>query len=574
MDTKQSLAALIADSIENCFMGVEGLPTADDIAGFLEIPPQKEMGDYAFPCFKLSKVLRKGPPVIASMLASAVGENDLARAEQMGGYLNFFLQRDNFAQKTLETVLAAGENYGMGEEGSGKTVCLDYSSINIAKRFHIGHLSTTMIGQSLSRIYQFLGYKTVSINHLGDWGTQFGKLIYAYKAWGEKEDVETRGVEALTELYVKFHDEAEKQPELDDEGRRWFKAIEDGDEEALELFNWFKALTLRDTQRVYDLLGVQFDSYNGEAFYNDKMGRVIDELKEKNLLTISNGASIVDLDQDNSGMPPCLILKKDGATLYATRDIAAALWRKDNYDFDKCLYVVAYQQDLHFRQWFKVVEKMGYEWAKDLVHVAFGMISYEGQSLSTRKGHVVYLEDLLQSAIEKARAIIEEKSPNLENKDEVARQVGIGAVIYADLQNGRIKDINFCWEDVLSFDGETGPYVQYTHARCCSALRKAEGLETVEPDYSALSDDYAQELLRQLSRFPETVREAANRYEPSIITRAVTELCKAYNKFYYENRIIVDEAPVREARIRLTKAVKNTIKTGLYLIGMEAPERM
>ena len=574
MDTKQSLAALIADTIEECFMGVDGLPTADDIAGFLEIPPQKEMGDYAFPCFKLSKVLRKGPPVIASMLAGAVGENDLARAEQMGGYLNFFLQRDNFAQKTLETVLAAGEDYGKGDEGAGKTVCLDYSSINIAKRFHIGHLSTTMLGQSLSRIYQFLGYKTVGINHLGDWGTQFGKLIYAYKTWGEKEDVEKRGVEALTELYVKFHDEAEKDPSLDDEGRRWFKAIEDGNEEALELFNWFKALTLRDTQRVYDLLGVKFDSYNGEAFYNDKMGRVIDELKAKNLLTVSEGASIVDLDQDETGMPPCLILKKDGATLYATRDIAAALWRKDEYDFDKCLYVVAYQQDLHFRQWFKVVEKMGYEWAKDLVHVAFGMISYEGQSLSTRKGHVVFLEDLLHSAIEKARAIIEEKSPNLENKDEVARQVGIGAVIYADLQNGRIKDINFCWEDVLSFDGETGPYVQYTHARCCSALRKAAELEPVEPDYSALSDDYAQELLRQLSRFPETVREAAKRYEPSIITRAVTELCKAYNKFYYENRIIVDEAGVREARIRLTRAVKNTIKTGLYLIGMEAPERM
>ena len=574
MDTKQSLAALIAETIENCYLGIDGLPTADDIAGFLEIPPQKEMGDYAFPCFKLSRALRMGPPQIASTLASAIGENDLARAEQAGGYLNFFLQRDNFAQKTLETVLAAGEGYGMGEEGNGKTVCLDYSSINIAKRFHIGHLSTTMLGQSLSRIYQFLGYKTVSINHLGDWGTQFGKLIYAYKTWGDKETVEKYGVEALTSLYVKFHDEAAKNPALDDEGRRWFKAIEDGNEEALELFNWFKALTLRDTQRVYDLLGVKFDSYNGEAFYNDKMDRVIDELKEKDLLTLSEGASIVDLDEEETGMPPCLILKKDGATLYATRDIAAALWRKDEYDFDKCLYVVAYQQDLHFRQWFKVVEKMGYEWAKDLVHVAFGMISYEGQALSTRKGHVVYLEDLLKSTIEKAGKIIEEKNPNLENKEEVARQVGIGAVIYADLQNGRIKDINFCWEDVLSFDGETGPYVQYTHARCCSALRKAAELEPVEPDYSALNDDYAQELLRQLSRFPETVREAANRYEPSIITRAVTELCKAYNKFYYENRILDENDGVREARVRLTRAVKNTIKTGLYLIGMEAPERM
>ncbi len=574
MDTKQSLAALIAETIDNCFMGVEGLPTAEDIAGFLEIPPQKEMGDYAFPCFKLSKALRKGPPMIAATLAEAIGENDLASAKQLGGYLNFFLHRDNFAQKTLETALAAGEDYGSGEEGAGKTICLDYSSINIAKRFHIGHLSTTMLGHSLARIYRFLGYKTVSINHLGDWGTQFGKLIYAYKTWGNREDVEKNGVPELTRLYVKFHEEAEKDPALDDEGRRWFKAIEDGNEEALALFNWFKDLTLRDAKPVYDLLGVEFDSYNGESFYVDKTDRVVEELREKQLLTLSEGASVVDLNEEESGMPPCLILKKDGTTIYATRDIAAALYRKDTYDFDKCLYVVAYQQDLHFRQWFKVVEKMGYEWAKDLIHVAFGMISYEGQSLSTRKGHVLFLEDVLNMAIEKARAIIEEKSPNLDNKDEVARQVGVGAVIYADLQNGRIKDIDFHWDRVLSFEGETGPYVQYTHARCCSALRKAEGLESVEPDYSALSDDYAQELLRQLSRFPETVREAASRYEPSIITRAVTELCKAYNKFYYENRIIVDEAPVREARIRLTRAVKNTIKTGLYLIGMEAPERM
>ena len=570
MDTKQSLANVITEAIEACYPGVDGLPDASAIADMLEIPPQKEMGDYAFPCFKLSRALHMGPPQIAGNLAGAISAGHLCEAEQQGGYLNFFLNRDNFARETLETVLSAGENYGAGQEGAGKTICLDYSSINIAKRFHIGHLSTTMLGHSLARIYRFLGYKTVNINHLGDWGTQFGKLIYAYKTWGSREEVEAKGVPELTRLYVKFHEEAEQHPELEDEGRRWFKAIEDGNAEALELFNWFKELTLRDAKPVYDLLGVQFDSYNGESFYVDKTDRVVEELREKNLLTISDGASVVDLDEEKSGMPPCLILKKDGTTIYATRDIAAALYRKETYDFDKCLYVVAYQQDLHFRQWFKVIEKMGYPWYKDLVHVAFGMISYEGQSLSTRKGHVLFLEDVLNMAIEKARAIIEEKSPNLENKDEVARQVGVGAVIYADLQNSRIKDIDFSWERVLSFDGETGPYVQYTHARCCSALRKAEGLEPAEPDYSALSDDYAQELLRQLSRFP----EAASRYEPSIITRAVTELCKAYNKFYYENRIIVDEAPVREARIRLTKAVKDTIKTGLYLIGIEAPERM
>lgn len=574
MDTKQSLAALIERTLQTCYEGMESLPTESEIAGFLEIPPQKEMGDYAFPCFKLSRSLRMGPPQIAQALASAIEANELCEAKPMGGYLNFFLHRSNFAQKTLETVLDAGERYGAGKEGEGKTICLDFSSINIAKRFHIGHLSTTMIGHSLRRIYQFLGYKTVAINYLGDWGTQFGKLICAYKTWGKREDVERDGVDALTRLYVRFHEEAEKNPALDDEGRRWFKAIEDGDAEALELFDWFKELTLRDTHRVYDLLGVTFDSYNGEAFFNNKMGRVIDELKAKNLLKLSEGASIVDLDEETTGMPPCLILKKDGATLYATRDIAAALWRKDEYDFDKCLYITAYQQDLHFRQWFKVVEKMGYAWSKDLVHVAFGMISYEGQSLSTRKGHMIFLEELLNSAIEKAREIIEQKSPGLDNKDEVARQVGIGAVVYADLQNNRIKDIDFSWERVLSFDGETGPYVQYTHARCCSALRKAEALPAAQPDYEALSDDYAQELLRQLSRFPETVREAAMRYEPSIITRAVTELCKAYNKFYYENRILDEAAGIREARVRLTRAVKNTIKTGLYLIGMEAPERM
>lgn len=574
MDMKQSLAAAIAETIQNCYTGVEGLPAQEEIQGYLEIPPQKEMGDYAFPCFKLSRALHMGPPQIAATLAGAFDAPDLCEAKQQGGYLNFFLHRDNFAQKTLDAVLAAGESYGSSTEGNGKTICLDFSSINIAKRFHIGHLSTTMLGQSLRRIYDFLGYKTIAINYLGDWGTQFGKMLCAYKKWGNQEQVEKEGVDALTKLYVRFHEEAEKDPSLEDEGRAWFKKIEDGDPEAMRLFNWFKELTLRDTQKVYDLLGVTFDSYNGEAFFNDKMGRVIDELKAKNLLTVSNGASIVDLDEEKTGMPPCLILKKDGATLYATRDIAAALWRKDEYNFDKCLYIVAYQQDLHFRQWFKVIEKMGYPWAKDLVHVAFGMISYEGQALSTRKGRILYLEDLLLSAIEKARQIIEEKSPNLPNKDEVARQVGIGAVVYADLQNNRIKDIDFSWERALSFEGETGPYVQYTHARCCSALRKAEGLPEAEIDYSGLGDDYAQELLRQLSRFPETVREAAQRYEPSIITRAVTELCKAYNKFYYENRILDENPGVRQARLALTQAVKNTIKTGLFLIGMEAPERM
>ncbi len=575
MNTKSQLAALIEGALSDVFAGVDGLPRAEEIEGYIEVPPEKEMGDYAFPCFKLSRALHQAPPKIAASLGAAIDAPEFAEAKVQGGYLNFFLQRENFARDTLAAVLAAPGKYGAGEEGKGKTVCIDYSSINIAKRFHIGHLSTTMLGHSLKRIFDFLGYQTVGINHLGDWGTQFGKLIAAYKRWGNKDEVEKGGVDEMTRLYVRFHQEAESDPALEDEGRYWFKQIEDGNEEALAIFHWFKDVTLKDAARVYDMLGVSFDSYAGESFYIDKTDRVINELREKNLLTVSEGASVVDLSE--SDMPPCLILKKDGTTIYATRDIAAALYRQETYHFDKCLYVVAYQQDLHFRQWFKVIEKMGYPWYKDLVHVSFGMISYEGQSLSTRKGHVLYLDDLLTRAQDKALEIIKEKNPTLENPKDVARQVGIGAVIYSILQNGRIKDIDFWWDRALNFDGETGPYVQYTHARCGSVLRKAALLPQVmqaQPDYAGLSDDFAQELLRQLSRFPEAVREAAGRYEPSVITRALTDIAKAYNKFYYENRILDADLPVARARVMLTEATEQVLRTALYLIGMEAPERM
>ncbi|MDY3280211.1 MAG: arginine--tRNA ligase [Eubacteriales bacterium] len=570
MDMKQRIAGLVGEMLQAAYPDAQGLP--EDIAALLEVPPDPAMGDYAFPCFKLSKALRMGPPMIAKKLSEAVSRPEVARVECVGGYLNFFFNRENFARELLGAVLAAPGKWGASDAGAGKTVCLDYSSINIAKRFHIGHLSTTMIGNSLKRIYDFLGWKTVSINHLGDWGTQFGKMICAYKRWGDKETVEKGGVEEMTKLYVRFHAEAEKHPELEDEGRAWFKKIEDGDPEALSIFRWFKDVTLKDAMKVYDVLGVSFDSYAGESFYADKTDRVVNELREKGLLKESDGALIVDLEEDN--MPPCLILKRDGTTIYATRDLAAIFYRKDTYHFDKCLYVVAYQQDLHFRQIFKVVEKMGYPWAKDeLVHVAFGMVSYEGQSLSTREGHVVYLEELLRRAQEKALQIIQEKSPNLENKEEAARQVGVGAVVYSTLQNSRIKDIDFWWDRALSFDGETGPYVQYTHARCCSVLRKTpENLPA--PDYAALSDDESQALLRLLSRFPEAVSEACLRNEPSIVTRATTEIAKAYNKFYYEHRILDDDPAVTAARIALTQASQQVIKTGLYLIGVAAPERM
>ena len=572
MDMMTRIANLTAACMQSLWPEVEGLPAADDIRGFLAVPPDPSLGDYAFPCFRLAKPLRMAPPKIAEVLCAGWTEEGTASVRAVNGYLNFFLNRENFVRDLMTRLLAEGDRYGSSEAGNGKTICLDYSSINIAKRFHIGHLSTTMIGHSLKRIYDFLGYTTVGINHLGDWGTQFGKMVCAYKKWGSREDVENRGIDAMTELYVRFHEEAEKDPALEDEGRAWFKKIEDGDPEAMEIFTWFKEVTLRDAAKVYDQLGVSFDSYAGESFYIDKMEPVIQELRDKNLLTRSEGAWVVDLSEDS--MPPCLILKSDGATIYATRDITAAIYRQNTYHFDKCLYVVAYQQDLHFRQIFRVLEKMGYPWAKNCVHVSFGMVSFEGEALSTRKGNVVHLEDLLSQAVTKAREIIEEKSPDLENKDEVARQVGIGAVIYTDLSANRIKDIDFRWDRALNFDGESGPYVQYTHARCCSLLRKADSLSLPEEDWSALTDDEAQTLLRLIGQFPDVIREAADKYEPSMITRAVTDIAQAYNKYYYEHRILDGEPGQISAKVSLTAVTRNVIRTGLYLIGIESPERM
>lgn len=561
----------IADKINEAMEIVFG-QTMEGVAGFLETPPNPEMGDFAFPCFKLSKTLRMGPPVIAGKLQSALASDEIIdHVECVGGYLNFFLHKTGYAQSIVEKVLEQKKKYGSSDEGQGRVICIDYSSINIAKRFHIGHLSTTMIGNALYKIYEHLGYKCVGINHLGDWGTQFGKMIAAYLKWGNKEEVEKNGVDALTALYVRFHQEAEKDPSLEDEGRLWFKKIEDNDPKATEIFNWFKEITLKDAQRVYDMLGVKFDSYAGESFYNDKMQPIIDELREKGLLVESQGAYVVDLEEDN--MPPCLILKKDGATLYATRDIAAAFYRKKTYHFYKDLYVVAYQQNLHFKQWFKVVEKMGYEWSKDLEHVPFGMVSYEGRALSTREGYVVYLDELLNRAVEKAREIIEEKSPNLPDKDKVARQVGIGAVVFFDLFNNRIKDIDFRWDRALNFDGETGPYVQYTHARCCSLLAKAGELDA-EADYAALENPAAQEVVRTLERFPEVVSEACHRNEPSLVTRYTVELASNFNRFYYENRILTEDAAQSKARANLTAATASCLRTALSLIGVEAPEKM
>jgi arginyl-tRNA synthetase len=546
---------------------------AGEISGLIEIPQERKMGDFALPCFRLAKNLRKAPAAIAQELAAKLDKPEwIERIEAVNGYLNFFIGRGVWASTILSDIKEKGEAFGSSDEGNGKTVVIDYSSINIAKPFAIHHLTTTALGHSLYRIYQNLGYKCVGVNHLGDWGTQFGKQIVAYKLWGDRGTVQRGGIRELVKLYVKFHEEAEKDPGLDVQARAWFRKIEDGDEEALSLFNWFKELTITEVQKVYDRLGIRFDSYNGEAFYSDKMEPVVEELRAKGLLKESDGALIVDLEAYK--MPPCLIKKSDGATLYATRDLAAALWRKQEYDFYKCLYVVAYQQNLHFAQLFKVLEMMGREWARDMVHVNFGMVSMEEGSMSTREGRIVWLEDVLNAAREKAVAIIEEKSPELTGKEDVARQVGIGAVLFGVLSNNRIKDIVFSWENALNFDGETSPYIQYTHARCGSVLRKAQTQPAGNLDWLALENDDAQAVIKELAQFPDAVADAAARYEPMCISRQIIEIAKAYNKYYYDHRILEGAEEEIRAKLLLTDAVRIVIKKGLYLLGIEAPERM
>ncbi len=559
----------IAKKLPDC-----GVP-AEEIAAAVTVPPDRSMGDYALPCFKFAKAMRKSPVRIAEDLAAGFpADHVIESATAVNGYLNFKVNRKGLTEDTLKEIAEKGSAYGSAKTGNGKTICIDYSSINVAKPFHIGHLSTTVIGAALYRIFGFLGYKVVGINHLGDYGTQFGKLIYAYKAWGTKEGVEKGGVKELTRLYVKYHKEAENNPAMDDEARRYFKLIEQGDEECNELFNRFKEITLKEVSRIYDELDVRFDSYAGESFYNDKMQPVIDELEEKGLLKTSEGAKIVDLS--DYGMPPCLILRSDGASLYATRDLAAACYRKATYDFDKCLYVVAYQQNLHFRQIFKVLELMGKPWAKDLIHVAYGMVSLLDENgnqvaMSTRNGTVVLLEDVLNKCHEKCLEVIEKKNPDLKGKEEIARQVGTGAVIFAALSNSKIKDIAFSYDKILNFDGETGPYVQYTAARIKSVLRKAgkSGGYTIN---EINEDEYA--LISALAAFPETVAAAADKLEPFFITRYAIELSSLYNKFYFEHKILGSEENAKNFRIALSEATLTVLTNALTLLGIKTPERM
>ncbi len=545
-------------------LNTEGV-TAADIA----LPPNSEMGDYALPCFKLAKIFRKSPVQIAEELKkSFVLDEVISEVSAVNGYLNFKVNKAGLATEVLTEIIEKGNGYGSSTVGNGKTVCIDYSSVNIAKPFHIGHLSTTVLGGSLYKIYKFLGYNVVGINHLGDYGTQFGKLICAYKKWGVKEEVEKRGIHAINELYVRFNEEADEKMEA--EAREYFRLIESGDKEANDLFEWFKKLTLEYVQNIYEKLNIEFDSYAGERFYTDKMQPVIDELKEKNLLKESEGAQIVDLEP--YGMPPCLILRSDGASLYATRDLAAAIYRKNTYDFYKCLYVVAYQQNLHFKQIFKVLELMGKEWAKDMVHVAYGMVSLEDGAMSTRKGKVVWLEDVISKCVEKAYAVINEKNPALENKEEIAKAVGLGAVVFGALYNNKIKDIVFSYDKVLSFEGETSVYVQYTCARANSVLAKGGKNAQLPAGYEPDPQEF--EVVKALAEFPQIVLDAAEKYEPSLVARYAVDLAQKYNKFYIDCKILTAEGDAKDFRLILTKAALQTLKNALSLLGIGVPERM
>lgn len=551
-------------------LAVDGL-TVQDVENALETPKEAKLGDICLPCFKFARTMHIAPPAIAQKLLPRVESLPFVdKVEVVGGYLNVFFDRNIVAQMALAS--ANDDKVGSSDEGAGKTICIDYSSVNIAKPFHIGHLSTTVIGGALYRIFEHLGYNVVGINHLGDWGTQFGKLIVATNKWSSLEEVAQNDEYFLNKLYVRYHQEAEEHPEMDDEARAWFKRIEDGDKEATAYFDVFKQVTMKAVGKIYDRLKIKFDSYAGESFYNDKMQPCLDILKDKGLLVESDGAQVVNLDE--YGMPPCLLVKADGATLYATRDIAAAYYRKKTYDFYKCLYVVAYQQNLHFKQLFQVLKLMDFAGADDMEHVAFGMVSMEDGSMSTRKGHVVWLQEVLDKAVEKAHAIIEEKNPDTKNKDEIAESVGVGAVVFSALWNNRIKDIVFSYDKVLNFDGETAPYVQYTYARCASALRKGGDIDFDNMDLSAITTDEGYDVIKSVITFGDSVRLAAKLREPCYVTRHVVDLAEKFNRFYIDHRILVDDAPTRNARLALTKAVGNVIRCGLGLLGISAPSEM
>ena len=546
--------------------------TNDELIALMEYPPEASMGDIAIPCFKLAKTLRKGPPMIASALAEDMKLEIIEKAEAVNGYLNVYFSADALSEHVLNEIKAKGDKYGSPDNGHGKTVVLDYSSPNVAKPFHIGHLGTTVIGHSLKLLHEFAGYKCVGINHLGDWGTQFGKLIVAYRKWGSKEAVEQNEIDELVALYVRFHKEAEIDPELENEARAEFTKLEHHDEENLALWKWFIEISIREYKKTYGQLGIEFDSYNGESFYTDKMPEQIEKMKEIDLLKIDDGASVVDLEK--YGMPPCLILKRDGSTLYPTRDIAAAVYRKRHYDFAKCIYVTSAGQSLHFAQWFKVLEMMGYEWYNELVHIPYGTVSINGEKLATRTGNVILLKDLFSMAIEKVGAIIDEKNPDIDNKDQIAEAVGVGAIVFHYLSNNRMRDINFMLEDALSFDGNTGPYAQYTYARCSSILEKAGSIDLNSITVANIGED-EKELAKVLSRFPEKIDEALEDYEPSVITRYILDLCASFNRFYHNCSILgAEDENEKKTRLAFTGATRQVLGQALRLICLKTPEKI
>ena len=545
--------------------------SANDIAGMLEYPPDASMGDLALPCFKLSKTMRRSPIQIATALAESVSDECVERVENLNGYLNFYLKNEYLGENIVKNILSQGDSYGSHDFGKGKTVVLDYSSPNVAKPFHIGHLGSTMIGHSLKKLHEFAGYDCVGINYLGDWGTQFGKMIVAYKKWGNRDEVEAGGVDKLVELYVKFHSEAEADKSLEDEARAEFHKLEMGDQANIDLWQWFIQISLKEYNETYGLLGVEFDSYKGESFYSDKMPAQVQKLRDAGLLKIDDGASIVSLEE--YGMPPCLILKRDGSTLYPTRDIAAAVYRKETYNFEKAIYVTAAAQCLHFQQWFKVVELMGYDWADKLVHVPYGMVSLNGAKLATRTGNVILLKDLLSMALEKVSEIMEQKNPDIENKRAIAESVGVGAIVFYYLSNNRMKDINFVLEDALSFEGNTGPYVQYTYARACSILSRAGMPDSDKP--LVIEDEAESTLCKVLARFPEKVLDAIRDYEPSVITRYILDVAAAFNRFYHNCKIMNAETEeIKNTRLALTLATKVVLGNAFGLICLKKEEKI
>ena len=582
---KKKTAEILSDIVKEKFG--ENLLSADEIFAMLEYPPDSSMGDIALPCFRLSKTLRRSPVQIAEILAGSVNCAEYREVSAVNGYLNFKISPKEFAKRVLGDVASLGNSYGSPMNGEGKTVVLDYSSPNVAKPFHIGHLGTTVIGHSLKLLHEFAGYKCVGINYLGDWGTQFGKLIVAYKLWGDREKVEAGGVDELVSLYVKINNaikaeedasviglseteaKEKKHSELGDKSRAEFKKLEDGDEENLALWRWFVSVSLEEYKKTYNLLGIEFDSYKGESFYTDKMPAQVQKLRDMGLLQIDDGASIVNLDKWN--MPVCLILKRDGSTLYPTRDIAAAVYRKETYGFDKAIYVTSAAQSLHFAQWFKVVELMGYDWYENLVHVPYGTVSINGAKLATRTGNVILLKDLFDEAISRVYEISREKVHNEDECRKIAEQVGVGAVVFYYLSNNRMRDINFVMEEALSFDGNTGPYAQYTYARASSVLEKGGAGKITDAEIT--EEEF--ELAKAIACFPERVNSAISDYEPSVVTRYILDLCAAFNRFYHECKIVsCDDEAIRNNRLALTSATKQVLGTALSLICMSAPEKI